>query len=440
MKTEHNEYRRGIDSIVNERPSNTLWIIPSLIGALVVVIFVWLCISQVDVITPSLGKTIPNSRMVLIQATDLSTIDEIHVKNGERIKKGDVLIKFKSNIESFDNTSIKAKYENLLAEKLFLKNYIAFINTKKVISSVKNNELSLDVLKRLNLKLSSHISSYKSEDFSLKTKVEKIKYEKEMLNTDIEKKSKLIVFTKENLHNITLLVNNGLEAELTLKDIEKEYIEQIEDIKIKESEKDKLNAQYKITRKEQEQFRNNSLKDSIQKLTEVSNELNTLNPEVKKSEYALKLKSVISPISGTIYNLRNPTIGKVIQSGEVIMEIIPSDSPLEVEAKVLNRDIGFIYIGQKVKVKFDSFKFTKYGYIEGVITNIEKASILDETLGEIYPIIVELEKDEMLIDNRMVKLIPGMTAAVDIKIGKRRLIEYILSPMVRYKDEALREK
>ncbi|RXJ97334.1 hypothetical protein CRV00_00405 [Malaciobacter molluscorum] len=144
--------------------------------------------------------------------------------------------------------------------------------------------------------------------------------------------------------------------------------------------------------------------------------------------------------NGTIYNLTNTNSGKVVQSGEIIMQLIPNDAPLEVEAKVLNKDIGFVKQGQRVKVKLDSFKFTKYGYINGKVINIEKASILDENLGEIYPVIIRLDKDKMKIDDKIVKLIPGMTCSVDIKIGKRRLIEYIISPMIRYKDEALREK
>ena len=440
MKNENNEYRRGIDSIINERPAKILWVIPSLIGALIVIIIAWLTISQVDVIAPSLGKTIPSSRMILIQPKEISTIEKIYVKNGQKVKKGDLLVKFKSKIESFENIGIKAKYENLVVDKLFLENYIEFLDAQKNIKTIVSSDIPLDVMKRLNLKLESNVSSYKNEKYSLKIKVEKVAFEMKMLDTDVSKKMKIILFTKENLKNIMLLVDRGLEARITLQDTKKEFIEQENDIKIKKEEISKLKAQYRITKQELKQFKNNAIKESIQKLTEVSNELNTLAPEVKKSNYSLELKSVISPISGIIYNLRNHTVGEVVQSGKIIMELIPQNTPLEVEAKVLNRDIGFVKIGQKVKVKLDSFKFTKYGYIEGVISNIEKASILDETLGEIYPIIVELAKDEMNIDNKIVKLIPGMTATVDIKIGKRRLIEYIISPMVRYKDEALREK
>lgn len=222
--------------------------------------------------------------------------------------------------------------------------------------------------------------------------------------------------------------------------IEKEYIKQEEDIKIKEAEKSKLQAQFNITKQELEQFKNNTLKDTVKRQNEVLSELSTLVEEVDKSNYILDSKSIRASVDGTIYGLTNSNSGNVVQSGEIIMKLIPDNTPLEVEAKVLNKDIGFINVGQKVKVKLDSFKFTKYGYIEGEVINIEKASILDENLGEIYPVIIRLSTDIMKVDNKFIKLIPGMTCSVDIKIGKRRLIEYIISPMIRYQDEALREK
>ena len=182
------------------------------------------------------------------------------------------------------------------------------------------------------------------------------------------------------------------------------------------------------------------LKETTKRIREITSEVSALAPEVEKSKYSLNSKSIRASVDGVIYNLKQHRSGKVVQSGEVIMELIPNDSPLEVQTKVLNRDIGFISVGQKVKVKLDSFKFTKYGYIEGTIVNIEKASILDENLGEIYPVIISLSEDKIKVNNTYVQLIPGMTCTTDILIGKRRLIEYIISPMIRYKDEALREK
>jgi HlyD family type I secretion membrane fusion protein len=378
--------------------------------------------------------------MILIQAKETSTIEKINVKNGQSVKKGDLLVEFRNNVENFDNSSMKAKYETLLLKKIFLEEMLKYIDTNNKEKEIENNEISPTLLKLVNDKLNSHISSYYTEVKSLNSKIEKVVFEKKMIETEVKKLLKLLPFTQYKLEQMKKLVEKGLEPEISLKDLEEKYIEEKSNISIKEDEINKLSIQYEISKQELIQFKNNTKKELLEEFNKTTDELSTTLPEVNKSNYLLESKVIYAIEDGFIYNLNNGTSGRVVQSGEVIMELIPTSSPLEVEAKVLNRDIGFVHVGQEVKVKIDSFKFTKYGYIEGVVTNIAKSSILDEKLGEIYPVLIELKKDTMRIDDKNIKLIPGMTCSVDIKIGKRRLIEYIISPMIRYKDEALREQ
>ncbi|WP_418185194.1 HlyD family type I secretion periplasmic adaptor subunit [Aliarcobacter vitoriensis] len=440
MKKENSDFLIGIESILATRPSKLLWLVPSLIGSLVLFIILWLTFSQIDVIAPSLGKTIPSSRMILIQAKETSTIEKINVKNGENVKKGTLLVEFKNSLENFDNNSMKAKYETLLLKKVFLDEMIRYIDTNNKIKTIENSEISSNLLKLANDKLNSHISSYDTEIKSLNVKIEKVVYEKKMVETEVRKLLELLPFTQYKLEQMKKLVEKGLEPEISLKDLEEKYIEQKSNISIKQDEIKKLSTQYEISKHELMQFKNNTRKELLEEFNKTTDELNTTLPEVDKSNYLLESKFIYAIEDGFIYNLNNGTSGRVVQSGEVIMELIPTSSALEVEAKVLNRDIGFVHLGQEVKVKIDSFKFTKYGYIDGIVTNIAKSSILDEKLGEIYPVLIELKNDTMKIDDNYIKLMPGMTCSVDIKIGKRRLIEYIISPMIRYKDEALREQ
>ena len=120
--------------------------------------------------------------------------------------------------------------------------------------------------------------------------------------------------------------------------------------------------------------------------------------------------------------------------------MVPAADELELEAKVLNQDIGFIRTGQDVSVNLDSFNFTKYGSISGVITHIESASVTDEQYGDIYPTIIQLASNHITVGEESFALKPGMTATVAINTNKRRLIEYIFAPFFRWKLEAMRER
>lgn len=435
MKKENIDFFKGIESVVAIKPSKLIWLVPLIIGSLFLSVIVWLTISQIDIITPSNGKIIPSSKMILIQAKDTSIIEKVHVKNGQNVKKDDLLVTLKNSEEKFDNVTMKTKYEILLQKKEFLEKFIAYMN-----NNIQNKDLTLDSRIFLSEKFISYMSSFNTEIDSFKSKIEKVNFERKMIENEIKKLSQLLPFTKYKLEQIKKLVEKGMEPEISLKNLEQEYIEQNSNIVIKKDELKKLDVQYDISQKELLQFKQNMKKELLEELNKTVEELETMSTEINKSNYYLESKSIFASEDGFIYNLNNGTSGRVVQSAEVIMELIPQHSSLEVEAKVLNRDIGFIHIGQEVKVKIDSFKFTKYGYIDGVITNIAKSSILDEKLGEIYPIIIELKSDSMKIDEQEIKLMPGMTCTVDVKIGKRRLIEYIISPMIRYKDEALREK
>jgi len=427
---ENIEFIPGIESIIAKRPSLLLWLIPSSIGFFIVILVIWLTLSEIDVIVPSQGKIITSSQMIPIQTKELSSIEKIYVKNGQNVKEGELLISFKKDLEHFEYQQVKAQYDNLNVEKGLLEGFIQCIDQKFSNQLNKNNSQILN----------SYISSYKSDIKTYGSKLKRLEDEIGIAYLEVEKLSKKLSFTQEKVDQLLPLVKKGLKSDNSLRDMEVEYLSIEKDMQIKKLQAQKLQSERIITKNEMQQYTNNILKEHRQKLYDIEKELKILKPQVDKMNYLLKSQLVYAPVDGMIHNLREYLSNKVVQSGNTIMELIPTDSPLEVEAKVLNQDIGFISVGQKVKVKIDSFKFTKYGYIEGIITHIEHASIKDEQLGEIYPITVELQSDTMKIDNRLIRLIPGMTCTVDIKLSKRKLIEYIISPMIRYKDEALKER
>lgn len=123
-----------------------------------------------------------------------------------------------------------------------------------------------------------------------------------------------------------------------------------------------------------------------------------------------------------------------------LMVIVPTDNVLEVEAMLLNKDIGFVNPGQDAEVKVEIFPFTKYGTLHGTITQASSDAIQDEKLGLIYSTRVKLAKDTLRVENKTVRLTPGMAVTVEVKTGKRRVIEYFLSPLMQVTSESLRER
>ena len=170
--------------------------------------------------------------------------------------------------------------------------------------------------------------------------------------------------------------------------------------------------------------------------------------EILKARKRLDLQSLVSPIDGTVTNLAAWTVGGVVKPGDTLLNIVPLSATPEIEAMVLNKDIGFVLAGQKVTVKFDAFPFTRYGAVEGEVIDpsagSEQAVSLDanqdDKLGLIYQVRVRLDAADMNIDGKRVAIAPGMAANAEIITGDRRVIEYVLSLILRYRHESGRER
>ena len=131
---------------------------------------------------------------------------------------------------------------------------------------------------------------------------------------------------------------------------------------------------------------------------------------------------------------------KFVETAKPIMKLVPEDYKLEAEVQILNKDIGFVRPAQDVEIKIDSFPFTKYGTIKGKVCNISGDAIQDEKLGLVFNARLTLSDNKIKADGQIVQLKPGMSVTAEIKTGKRRVIEYLLSPVMKYLNESMRER
>ena len=150
--------------------------------------------------------------------------------------------------------------------------------------------------------------------------------------------------------------------------------------------------------------------------------------------------TLVAPVAGSVQQLAIHTVGGVVTPAQPLMVIVPKDNPLEVEAFVENKDIGFVNAGQEAEVKIETFQYTKYGTLHAKVTNVSHDAINDEKRGLIYAARIKMERATIEVDGKRLNLSPGMAVTVEVKTGKRRVIEYFLSPFLQYKEESLRER
>ncbi len=179
---------------------------------------------------------------------------------------------------------------------------------------------------------------------------------------------------------------------------------------------------------------------ALTELGEVDKRIAALAQEILKADQRRGLQTQHAPIDGVVQQLAVHTLGGVVTAAQVLMMLAAPDDQLEVEAMVLNRDIGFLAVGQKVAIKLDAFLFTKYGTVPGRLVSISRDAVKDDKLGLVYAARISLDTVVVDVAGRPAQLGAGMTVTAEIKTDTRRFIEYLLSPILRYQQESVRER
>jgi len=178
-------------------------------------------------------------------------------------------------------------------------------------------------------------------------------------------------------------------------------------------------------------------KPLYQELLTIRKELRTLESQINAINFQNQKQSIVSPVDGYVAKLMINTVGGVVTPAEKLISIVPKDSPLIVKATVLNQDIGFIKNDMASKIKIDTFSFQKYGFFEGKIINVGSYSIKDEKLGDVYEVKIKPNGKKLMVEGKQRYLEAGMSVTAEIKVGKRRVIEFFIYPIIKYLDEGL---
>jgi hemolysin D len=236
------------------------------------------------------------------------------------------------------------------------------------------------------------------------------------------------------------LAREGYVARLAYVEVQQLLIEQEGELASQRERYVEATAAIASLREQRRQVEQEFRRVALDRLTEVTTRASSLGQELAKAERRDQLHRLTAPIDGVVQQLAVNTVGGVVTPAQTLMVIVPADSRVEIEAQVLNRDAGFVRPGQEAEVKVETFLFTKYGLVPGRVTHVATDATHDERLGLVYVTQVALARAFMNVDGARVPLAPGMAVTAEIKTDQRRVIEYLLSPLLRYRQESLRER
>lgn len=419
---------------------------------LFVIALIWACVGKIDIVVSAQGKIIPGDRVKTIQPITIGEVQAIHIKEGGDVKAGDRLITLNDTLTQAELTRLNQDISAFALQLARQRAFILFLdapaqsqlNIKKTFESqvanstvkpMDDNALAFE-LQLLKQQVVDYQSARETLLSQLKSK------EAEQLTTEVivKKLQRILPIINERTVALEGLYKKKYGSREQYLELEQQRIEREEDIKAQQAAVKQLQAEQEEIQSQLLSFHAQSRRESLDEQEQLYHQLASLQQEWVKAKELHEQQVLRSPINGTVQQLQVHTIGGVVQPAQTLMQIVPQESNMEVEAWVLNKDIGFIEEGQKAEVKIDTFNFTKYGLIDGQVNNISSDAVPDEKLGLRYLTNVQIEKDWMQVENRKVNLSPGMSVTVEIKTGQRRLIEYFLSPLLRFKQESVRER
>lgn len=434
---------------IQESPPNPVakWVARLLISIFVIAI-VWAMVSEVNVVASAEGKIIPSSRVKFIQPLSKGVVSKILVAEGQYVAKGEALVELDRTSTQADKTRLIAEmdssqYQLAVNQALLqlLQSDPAKISKKTVLAYTLRNIPDNKKITALHLSLLwQKWSQHNSERLGLRSTQQKVYAERRAAEERYKKLEQTLPIAQQKVVSARRLKAKQYISENELLDLERDKIQQEQDLKSEEQRVQQLLAAEEEVKQQALSLSAKNKQEQIVAIVEYRRKLATLAEDLAKASNANQRQVLIAPVSGRVQELLINTIGGVVTEAQKLMVIVPDEKLMEVEVFLANKDIGFVKEQQPTEVKIHTFPFTKYGVIDGWVASISDDAIFDEKKGLMYKAIIQLASNRIKVDGRLVPLRPGMTVTAEMKTGRRKVMEFFLSPVLKVGSESIRER
>jgi hemolysin D len=399
----------------------------------------WTIFGRVDIVASAQGVLMPTGNVKLIQSADAGVVRAIHVHDGDVVRKGQPLIDLDPTLSGADLA--QAEKALAAAELDIARNRaIADALDGKGLRFIAPPGTPADVAETQRRLVAAQLAEVEATTASLSAARSSALSDAQAAQAQVDKLAATVPILDREIENMNRLDRRGYAPGMRLLELQRQRRQEAgdKDVAVAQvgrgfSEARKLGQQLLQAR---EQARRTALAD----LAKAEAEAILRREEVTKARQKRQFQRLTAPVDGTIQQLRVHTIGGVVEPAKPLMTLVPSRGGLEVEARILNKDIGFIHLGQPAAIKLEAFPFTRYGAVPGHVRSISRDAVADKEQGFVYVATIALDRTTIEADGRTVALSPGLAATVDVRTGTRRIISYLLSPLQTSIAQAGRER
>ena len=399
----------------------------------------WTVLGRIDVVASAPGTLIPTGNIKLVQSPGAGVVRAIHVRNGDVVRKGQPLV---------DLDPTMAGAELAQAEKALAAARLEVARNRALADALSGRGLSFvpppgtpaDIAETQRRLIAAQIAEVEAATASLTAARASALSDAQGARATVARLGDTVPILDRQLAAMNRLDARGYAPGMRLLELQRQRRQEAGDREVAQAqierglaEARKLDQQARETR---EQARRNALTDLAKAEAEAILRLE----EVTKASQTSRFQRLLSPVDGTVQSLEVHTVGGVVEAAKPLMTVVPGRGGIEVEARILNKDVGFVRVGQEAAVKLEAFPFTRYGSVPGRLRSISRDAVQDKELGLVYIATIVLDRGHVDADGRRYALAPGLAATVDIRIGTRRIISYLLSPLQTTIAQAGRER
>lgn len=396
---------------------------------------VWAMLGEIDIVAVAPGRIIVSDRTKVIQPLEPSVVRRVLVKDGDRVKAGQVLVQLDPTAAEADMASVGEQLAAAVSEE-----QRTAVLTEALLAGSASLRSERIAGQANRIQLLSEWQEIGAKMAKLDAEARHRRAEMTTVQAGVDKLEATLPMAREREADFKQLVGNGYISGHATQDKTRERIELERDLATTRARLAEAQAALKETEQAKAAYRNETLRGLNDRNALALTKHQQLNADRSKASQRQQLTQLTAPVDGIVQQLAIHTAGGVVTEAQPLMIVVPDAEQVSAEVSVANQDIGFVFAGQKVEVKLETFPYTKYGTVPAIVHIVTADAVTDEKKGSYYPATLTFSQKDMLIDGKRVPLSPGMNVTAEIKTGKRRIIEYLMSPVQRAGSESLHER